>query len=393
MLSNALGADPAQGDSNTFMPVGVWFEGSAEWLGVTDTHEAYGAYLERCFRDIAESGLNCVTVPNPPPAYESLLLDVAASHNLKVVLEIRSARELISDSAAEPSVIAETAAAIAERHATHPALLRYQIRDEPPPAWMPAWLAMQRALRRVDPAHPSFSCFNNPQSLVRAREASALTEAVFDIYPLKTAHPFGDMDGFRTRLTEFLDAAGSLPPWIVLQAFAKEDVWRYPSPVELRHMTYNAMVRGAKGYFFFIYQTLPHHPERLRGLVDAQLEPLDLLIEVRGLAERLQRLAPTLLTMVPAESFARVPQGIDACCYRLDDGSLGVAVVNRDLEKSRYVPIVLSESVRPKPNRVTDLSTGVDTSFLWDVEPHSTRILVGPGEGTIVRFWKQEEAR
>ena len=375
------------------MPVGVWFEGSPGWLGVADTREAYETYLNRCFSDIEKSGLNCVTVPNPPPAYESLLLDVADAYNLKVVLEVRAARELISDSAAEPSVVAETAAAIAERHAAHPALLRYQIRDEPPPRWMPAWLAMQRALRQADPAHPSFSCFNSPESLARAREASALSEAVFDIYPLKTASAFGELDGFRNRLTEFLEAAGPLPPWIVLQAFAKENVWRYPRPVELRYMTYNAMARGVKGYFFFIYQTLPHHPERLRGLVDAQFEPCEIYTEVRLLTERLQRLAPTLLTMRPVESFARLPQGIDARCYRLEDGSFGVAVVNRDLEKSRYVPIALSESVRPKPNRVTDLATGVDTSFLWDVEPHSTRILVGPGEGTIVRFWKQEEAR
>ncbi|MFH1740318.1 MAG: hypothetical protein ABIH23_15020, partial [bacterium] len=190
-----------------------------------------------------------------------------------------------------------------------------------------------------------------------------------------------------------LKAAGPLPSWIVLQSFGKENVWRYPAISELRYMTYYAMTKGVKGFFFFIYQTLPHHPEGLQGLVDADLAPRDLYFEVRYLSRRLKALSATILRMTPTKPFASVPDKFDTGFYRDSDGSWCVAVVNRDLMNSRYVPIRLEEWVRPKPNRVQDIATGEETSFLWDVGPHSTRILLGPAEGTIVRFSTKEEAR
>ncbi|MFH1741192.1 MAG: hypothetical protein ABIH23_19490, partial [bacterium] len=184
-----FGQDQQEPEPPPFMPIGVWFEGLPKWLGVSEDASAYRAYLDRCFADLAKNGLNCVTVPNVLPKHESLLLEAAAAHGLKVVMEVDAAKQLISASLAAPEIYAKTAAEIASRHQASPALLRYQIRDEPPPDWMPAWLAMQRALARADPLHPSFSCFNSATSLRKAREASALSEAVFDIYPLRTGSP------------------------------------------------------------------------------------------------------------------------------------------------------------------------------------------------------------
>ena len=204
---------------------------------------------------------------------------------------------------------------------------------------------------------------------------------------------FGDFSGYSERLNEFISAAGQLPPWIVLQAFAKEGQWRYPESVELRYISYLAMTRGVKGFFFFIYQTMPAHPDKLQGMVDTELVPRPIFAEVQRLAERLGRMSDTITNMEPVEPFARLPGNVDASFFRHKDGSLCIAVVNRNLKETRYIPIRLAEWVRPKPNRVRDEALGETSTFRWGVGPPSTRILLGPGEGTIVRFLLEPETR
>ena len=154
-------------------------------------------------------------------------------------------------------------------------------------------------------------------------------------------------------------------------------------------MTYYAMTQGVKGFFFFIYQSLPKHPERLQGLVDSELVPLPIFGEVQRLARRLGAMQDAISQMDPIEPFARVPDNVDAGYFQRKDGALCLAVVNRDLKNSRYVPVRLADRVRPIPNRVTDEATQSTVEFYWDAGPPSTRVLLGPGEGTILRFWRE----
>ncbi len=376
-----------------FLPIGCWFEGKPAWLGVSEDPIVFRQYLDRAFTDLARIGLNSVTIPNVLPQHEALILEVAAAHGLQVVFEANSAKELITETPAAPEVFDQVARQISEKHGFSRVLLRYQIRDEPSPALMPAWLAMQSALAKYDPQHPSFSCFNNPESLKAAREAGALSEAVFDIYPLKPDTAFGDFGAYRERLDQFLEAADGLPSWIVLQAFSKENAWRYPQSVELRYMTYYALTKGVKGFFFFIYQTLPQHPENLQGMVDAEMVPRPIYAEVQRLSRRLNIMYDTVLNMQRTGPFAIVEKGVDAGYFRTPDGAWCIALVNQDLEHSRYIPVRLADWVRPKPNRMCDAALGNTTTFRWGVGPPSTRILLGPGEGTIIRFWNEDEIR
>lgn len=388
----AYSQDQNAAESEPFLPLGAWFEGNPELLGLSET-AAFRDYLDRAFADIAGIGLNCITVPNIPPHHQEMLLEVAAAHGLKVILEIGVARDMVGGQAVDADEYRKVAEGIASAHGYSHVLERYQLRDQPPPEMMSAWLAMQAALAQADPRHPSFSCFNNPDALRMAREADALSEAVFNLYPLGVEQAFGDFGSFDEQLRVFLDAAGPLPTWIVLQAFANDGRWRYPESVELRYMSYLALARGVEGFFFFVYQTMPLHPDGIQGMVDTELVPRPIFAEVKRLATRLGRMSETIRHLSPVPPFALVPENVDAGFFRHSDGAWCVAIVNRDLERSRYIPIRLADWVRPKPNRVRDEALGGPSSFRWNVGPPSTRILLGPGEGTILRFWREPETR
>jgi hypothetical protein len=300
-----------------FFPIGVWFEGSPDWGGYPDNPAGAKVYYDRCFADLAAHGFNTATVPNCPETLWETLLQSARDHGIKIVLEIPPLASLVSQP--EPLSEPEVRAAVDQvvrKIGRYDSLLRYQIRDEPPPEVMPNWLMVRRALAAADPAHPAFSCFNNPDSLARAVKAGGLADAVFDIYPQGVATPPQSLGGFVPALDAFARAADSISMWAVLQSFAKPGAWRYPSPPELRAMTYLSLAAGAKGVLYFIYQTLPNHPERLEGLIDPEGKPTPMYAPATALAREMGKLAPLLLTLKPVacphfEGDARVGSFVD----------------------------------------------------------------------------------
>lgn len=376
-----------------FVPIGIWFEGNPTFLGISPEPTSYRDYLDSVFSGVARIGLNCITAVNIRPEHADLLLEAAATHNLKVILEVAAAKGILAATPAAPEINQRIAQETAARYGYSRVLSRYQVLDSPPEKLLPAWLAINRAFAAADPTHPVFASFQTPESLKAVQVTGALNEAVFYIFSLEETTETGDFSAYRDSLAQFVEASGSLPPWAVLQAFAKPGVWRYPESVELRYMTYHAIAKGVKGFFFFIYQSLPNHPERLEGLVDSDLVPLPIYGEVQRLARRLGEMQGTISQMEPVQPFARVPEDVDAGFFQSQDGTLCLAVVNRDLKNSRYVPVRLADWVRPIPNRVTDEATQSTVGFHWDSGPPSTRVLLGPGEGTILRFWREAGVR
>ncbi|MGC8861733.1 MAG: hypothetical protein ACP5R5_03045 [Armatimonadota bacterium] len=286
-----------------FFPIGVWFEGNPDWAGYPRDKVGARKYYDRCFADLRRHGFNAVVVPNCPESLWETLLKSARASGLKVVLEVAPLVELVSDTPVTESRIYAAAKRVCARLGKYSSLARYQIRDEPPPSAVPNWLLVQRILGAVDPAHPAFSCFNSYESLAAVSESTKLAEAVFDIYPLRTATPPQTLGGFVGALDAFKDAARGSVLWPVLQAFAKPDAWRYPTLEELRAMTYLSLVSGAKGVFYFLYQSMPNHPEKLEGLVNPAGEPNAVYSAASTLAGELKRLSDLLLSLKPDRDY------------------------------------------------------------------------------------------
>ena len=105
--------------------------------------------------------------------------------------------------------------------------------------------------------------------------------------------------------------------WPVLQSFAKPGSWRYPSAEELRAETYLSLAAGAKGVFYFLYQTMPNHPERLEGLIDPDGKPTPMYAPTSALARELARLSPLLLPVRRLRFVeARAPDRCAGCARR-----------------------------------------------------------------------------
>ena len=313
--NTAVGGNPAKFaklkyKNKPFFPIGAWFEGRPSWASSPGDPAKAKPYYDRSFADLAAHGFNTVAVPNCPEELWETLLQSAQRNGIKVVLEILPLSDLISKP--EPVNESEVRAIVKRvvgKIGKYDSLLRYQIKDEPPKETVPNWLTVQRILAAADPKRPAFSCFCNADSLASVTRQTNLSEAVFDIYPLSVKVPSENLGKFVASLDNFKSAAQGNTSWAVLQAFAKPESWRYPSPGELRAMTWLSLASGVKGIFFFIYQTLPDHPEKLQGLVNAQGAPTHLYTVSSSLAREMGHLAPLLLSLKTAPAQASLEAG------------------------------------------------------------------------------------
>lgn len=364
-----------------FFPIGVWFEGNPNWGGFPSTVQGAKAYYDRCFADLADHGFNTVTVPNCPKSLWDTLLQAAQRHGIKVVLEITPLASLITP---EPVTEAEVYSVVKSVYAhigKYESLLRYQIRDEPASSMVPNWLLVQRILAAVDPKHPAFSCFCSVEALADVTGQTIMSEAVYDIYPLGSGAQPQTLGGFVGALDAFKNASKGYAQWPVLQSFAKPNAWRYPTPEELRAMTYLALAAGAKGMFYFLYQSMPGHPEKVEGLVDPLGRPTPMYEPTAVLADELRELAPTIMGLKPATAPCKVE---------------GDARLGSFLDKSGNSVLILA-SVRPDAAvtaKVTSAPDGRWRDLLTGEEFVSAagimEIPLGPGCGRVLELRSAE---
>ena len=227
--------------------------------------------------------------------------------------------------------------AVVDRIGKYDSLVRYQIRDEPFDLMLPNWVLVQRILAAADPTRPAFSCFCSDSGLARLAERTTLSEAVFDIYPLRAATP-PTIGGFQPALDGFRRSSQDNPMWVVLQTFeCPPPSWRYPTAEEIRCMTYLSLAAGAKGVFFFIYQYMPDY---LHGLIDPLTgEPQPLYADVAKLAGELGKLAPLLLNARPGRPATHVIGAVRVGSFETVEGKPLYMIANQDQEEEVEVTV------------------------------------------------------
>ncbi|MCU0456450.1 MAG: hypothetical protein MUE74_09125 [Bacteroidales bacterium] len=142
----------------------------------------------------------------------------------------------------------------------HPALLAWYIADEPN-GYKISPDSLQKIyelVHELDPWHPVSVVFMAP-FLSSRLYADALDIVMADPYPVPDM-PVSMVGNTAGQLaTEF---AGRKPVWIVPQAFGGGEWWtREPTTQELRAMTYQAIIKGARGIQYFVRQGLNLFPK------------------------------------------------------------------------------------------------------------------------------------
>lgn len=142
----------------------------------------------------------------------------------------------------------------------HPALLAWYIADEPNGFKIKpdSLIKIYKLIKELDPWHPVSVVFMAP-FLSSRQYSDALDIVMADPYPVPgTAITMvGDVAGMLT--SEFM---GKKPVWIVPQAFGGGEWWeREPTLQELRSMTYQSIIKGARGIQYFVRQGLNLFPK------------------------------------------------------------------------------------------------------------------------------------
>ena len=142
----------------------------------------------------------------------------------------------------------------------HPALLAWYISDEPTGNRIvpDSLIKIYKIIKELDPWHPVSIVFMVPFMSSR-KYADALDIVMADPYPVPNSPVTITGDAAASLSEEF---RGTKPVWIVPQAFGGGEWWgREPSLQEVRAMTYQSIIKGARGIQYFVRQGLNFFPK------------------------------------------------------------------------------------------------------------------------------------
>ncbi len=142
----------------------------------------------------------------------------------------------------------------------HPALLAWYIADEPNGYGISpdSLQKIYKIIKQIDPWHPVSIVFMSPFMSSR-RYSGALDIVMADPYPIPDLPVTFTGNTAASLSSEF---SGKKPVWIVPQAFGGGELWlREPTPQEIRSMTYQSIINGARGIQYFVRQGLNLFPK------------------------------------------------------------------------------------------------------------------------------------
>ena len=314
----AISAEDSLGTKGSmFFPIGLWTEGhnlelvppAGGWLGAAppDANDAV-KYYDEIYRHFRSWGINTFPDPNVDDAHAPKLIAAAENVGLYVVHEDHSLRAVTNDCTQVTDAMARSAvqAAVAA-YSSSPALGAFQLRDEPSEPCFPQIRLLSKWLGYYDPSHTGFSALSfvpdgNGRDMYRGPlldKMLAYDQVTYDDkYPLTAATGIGDVDVLEEwdgRIDDhYLLTPSDKALNYVIQAHHSLENARVPTAPEVRYMTYAALARGAKGIYWFMYQT----GNSLEGGVadyDFNINPTGR--EIQQMAPELQVLAPWLVEL------------------------------------------------------------------------------------------------
>lgn len=331
-----------------FFPLGVWYEGgvgNARDNVLPEDPDAAAPIYENNFTDIASHGINVIVVPNSPPSHHRLVLDGAQRHGLKVILELGLdggpiGAMIRGQQPMDDALIRKTFDEVVAPIKNHPALMRVQLLDEPADDAFGRYAHVADMLRQYNKRTPAFCCLTGGANGGAFLQQTKSSVVAFDFYPIAPGNKPNDpkpLAAFAECARRFADWAqqNRAACWPVVQCEEITGALRFPTPPEMRCLTYLSLATGGRGLFWFLYQTEHVSKDQLMsGLVDRDFKARPLWHEVAHLTKELRPLLPTLSRLHPDRN-----TGINV--------SAGVAYALRDSSKHLYVFVVNTDSKHP----------------------------------------------
>jgi len=288
----------------------------------------------------------------------------------------------------------------------HPAVLGYQLRDEPSATFFPGLATVSDVVKELHPgAWPYINLFPNyasPEQLGTPDYETYLREFVkvcrppvlsYDHYALMEGG--GLREGYFTNLDAMrrVSLENHVPFWNIVLAVAHFN-YREPTAADLRFQVYTTLAYGAKGIAYFTYFA-PKVGNYRAAPVDQFGNETETWGRLQNVNEQLARLGPTLLKLTSnaVYHFGDVPAG---CAgpgetslvktiagsmlvgdFTHEDGSRYVLIVNKDLSSS----IPCAPQFRDPPSRLERVSPYTGTL----VPSEGEQIWLAPGQGALLK--------
>jgi hypothetical protein len=342
-----------------FFPMGVWYEGGVGAFRndlIPEDPALAAKDYQRDFADMAAHGVNAAVVPNTQPNHHKPLLDAAGANGVKLIVELdRDGGELgqmirgslpLSDDA-----ISKTFDTKLKPIVNHPALWGVQLLDEPAPGTYDRYAKVAKSLKRYAPRLQPFSCLIGSGPVDSFCKITKPAVVAFDCYPVGVGSKIGDpapMLQYDSVANAACVAAAKydVPVWAVLQVHSITGSLRFPTPPEIRCMTYLALANGCKGIWWFLYQTEYWNKaknEFMGGLVDQNFKGDARWEEISKLTSEMRKISPTLLGLNIASDVA-VKADTVAHVLKDSEGRLYIFAVNSNTVSARKVTLRLDQA-------------------------------------------------
>ncbi|HRR29665.1 MAG TPA: FlgD immunoglobulin-like domain containing protein, partial [Candidatus Sumerlaeia bacterium] len=378
-------AAPPHEFADTF-PLGIWFHLSGRYADDINYPRYLTAVAARGFDTVIASWMNEPRIAEFMDAADNAGLSVIA-HNRAIDNLITQKYDFAYDKIPETKMReAATSAALALAH--HSSFIGYYIRDEIAPEYLENAKNIVRILRGADPAHPSFNAIAMTPDLPERFEKLDTDVLLHDVYPIWSLEPVAPstFDSFCASLEMASRAAieKKRPLWVILQSYGDENL-RMPAPAELRCQVWLSLAYNAKGVFFFLAQSLFN----LRGVFSFDETPLPILDELGEINAELARLAPTLLTLAPAESLASAPPDHLVKSFTDSDETPHLIVVNKDCLSTRSVELILNLEGAAL---VSDILKEAPIAHFYEAGRLHIPLTIEAGGGRLIRIEQKNSA-
>jgi hypothetical protein len=267
---------------------------------------------------------------------------------------------------------------LTKHYAKYPALIGHIIGDEPTHYEADRWLTGQRVLFNVDPSRFAYSAINDPGLALKFARSTQLHDVSVDIYPL---YANSNVHEVLKTYFQWVQLSSSVSPnrpaWIVAQAFGGAGS-RMPTVEESRALTWIALAGGAKGFIYFLYQSLGSLS--MTGMVDESGNPSAQFYELSRLARKLTPQMKLLLDLRPDKIGAKVGDGFVHGEFVDSTGKHYLIVASLDTVKPAIVKIQLPESLR------NCIATDVMRNVTLSNSRGTITCELAAGDGVIIRL-------
>jgi len=413
-------------DSN-FFPIGVWsirgdFRPVNDFLYDVNTA---ADYHHTSFQNLKSQGFNSVLLSYEPIGYTiDTILDIAEINDIRVIPAMNNLSSIINNSLSNPPTNAELIQAIENdsinRLKQSPQILGYYLYDEPLPGWIDFDVleSAKNILENMtaEAPHPILSTWNDEQVMSYIDGYLNLEVLMMDAYPLEDGDAIGDLSDYMPSyfagadpppFSDYINTvrenhceAQNRPFWVVLQAFGDLETpenggyWRQVYPKEIRLQVALAIMQGAKGIWYFVYES--EYPYLL-GLLDILGQSTQRLDEVIAINNQINQISDTLLKLkvVADQSSINIDQGevklhVDPVSSNQDKYVIGV---NTDVFNVSHPTINIEKSaIGYDVMSIVDMNTNESISYTETASTISFSLNIPIADARLIRISDQNLA-